>query len=134
MIRGNNRVSGLVLNWSAVMLAGLHVDPLSIHSKVVIDATGHACEICHIVVDKCGGKLMTEGGKVVGEKSMWAEVAESKIKENTREIYPGLVVAGMSANAVCGTHRMGPIFGGMLLSGRQAAEVSLEILQRLKVS
>lgn len=134
MIRDNDRVSGLVLNWSAVMLAGLHVDPLSIRSRVVIDATGHACEICHVVVNKCGGKLMTKGGRVVGEKSMWAEVAESKIKENTKEIYPGLVVAGMAANAVCGTPRMGPIFGGMLLSGRQAAEVSLEILQRLKVS
>ena len=42
--------------------------------------------------------------------------------------------AGMTANAVCGAPRMGPIFGGMLLSGRQAAEVALEILQQLKVS
>ncbi|MFC1897271.1 sulfide-dependent adenosine diphosphate thiazole synthase [Chloroflexota bacterium] len=134
MIRDNDRVSGLVLNWSAVMLAGLHVDPLSIRSKVVIDATGHASEICHIVVNKCGGKLMTEGGGVMGEKSMWAEEAESKIMQNTREVYPGLVVAGMAANAVCGAPRMGPIFGGMLLSGKRAAEVAKEILQQLKVS
>ncbi|MFC1984254.1 sulfide-dependent adenosine diphosphate thiazole synthase [Chloroflexota bacterium] len=134
MIRDNDRVTGLVLNWSAVMLAGLHVDPLAIRSGVVIDATGHACEICHVVVNKCGGKLMTEGGGVMGEKSMWAEVAESKIMENTREVYPGLVVAGMAANAVCGTPRMGPIFGGMLLSGKRAAEVAQEILQQLKVS
>ena len=70
----------------------------------------------------------------MGEKSMWAEVAESKIMENTKEIYPGLIVAGMAANAVCGTPRMGPIFGGMLLSGKRAAGVALEILQRLKVS
>ncbi len=134
MIRENDRITGLVLNWSAVTLAGLHVDPLSIRSRVVIDATGHACEICHVVVNKCGGKLMTEGGGVMGEKSMWAEVAESKIEENTKEIYPGLIVAGMAANAVCGTPRMGPIFGGMLLSGKRAAEVALEILQQLKVS
>jgi len=124
----------LVLNWSAVTLAKLHVDPLTIRARVVIDATGHACEICHVVVNKCGGKLMTEGGGVMGEKSMWAEVAENKIKENTKEIYPGLIVAGMAANAVCGAPRMGPIFGGMLLSGRRAAEVALEILQQLKVS
>lgn len=134
MIRENDRITGLVLNWSAVTLAGLHVDPLSMRAKIVIDATGHASEICHIVVNKLGGKLRTEGGGVMGEKSMWAEVAESKIMENTKEIYPGLIVAGMAANAVCGTPRMGPIFGGMLLSGRRAAEVALETLQRLKVS
>jgi len=134
MIRENDRITGLVLNWSAVTLAGLHVDPLSIRSRVVIDATGHDCEICHVVVNKCGGKLMTEEGGVMGEKSMWAEVAESKIMENTKEIYPGLIVAGMAANAVCGTPRMGPIFGGMLLSGKRAAEVALEILQQLKVA
>ena len=134
MIRENDRITGLVLNWSAVTLAGLHVDPLSMRSRVVIDATGHASEICHIVVNKLGGKLRTEGGGVMGEKSMWAEVAESKIMENTKEVYPGLIVAGMAANAVCGTPRMGPIFGGMLLSGKRAAEVALEILQQLKVS
>ncbi|GAI12207.1 unnamed protein product, partial [marine sediment metagenome] len=54
--------------------------------------------------------------------------------ENTKEVYPGLIVAGMAANAVCGTPRMGAIFGGMLLSGKRAAEVALEILQQLKVS
>ena len=134
MIRENDRITGLVLNWSAVTLAGLHVDPLSIRSRVVIDATGHASEICHIVVNKLGGKLRTEGGGVMGEKSMWAEVAERRVMENTKEIYPGLIVAGMAANAVCGTPRMGPIFGGMLLSGKRAAGVALEILQQLKVS
>jgi len=122
------------LNWSAVSLAKLHVDPLSIRSKVVIDATGHASEICHIVVNKLGGRLRTEGGGIMGERSMWAEVAEGKILENTREIYPGLIVAGMAANAVCGTPRMGPIFGGMLLSGKRAAAVAKEVLQQLEVS
>ena len=86
------------------------------------------------MVNKIGGRLNTEGGGVLGEKPMWAEVAESKILENTREVYPGLIVAGMSANAVYGTHRMGPVFGGMLLSGKRAAEVAVDILQQLKVS
>ncbi len=134
MIRENDRITGLVLNWSAVSLAKLHVDPLSIRSKVVIDATGHASEICHIVVNKLGGRLRTEGGGIMGERSMWAEVAEGKIIENTREVYPGLIVAGMAANAVCGTPRMGPIFGGMLLSGKRAAVVAKEVLQQLEVS
>ena len=129
MIRDNDRITGLVLNWSAVQMANLHVDPLSVRSKLVIDATGHAAEICHIVVKKLNGKLLTDNGGIMGEKSMWADVAESKILENTREVYPGLVVAGMSANAVMGTHRMGPIFGGMLLSGRKAAEIALKIVR-----
>ncbi len=74
MIREGERVAGLVLNWSAVSLAGLHVDPLTIRAKLVIDATGHASEICRIVVNKLGAKLRTKEGKVMGEKPMWAEI------------------------------------------------------------
>lgn len=130
MIREEDRVTGLVLNWSATSLAGLHVDPLSVRSKMVIDATGHASEICHIIVNKIGPRLRTETGGVSGERPMWAEVAENIIIENTREVYPGLIVAGMAANAVFGAPRMGPIFGGMLLSGKRAAEIALETLSR----
>jgi len=129
MIREKDSVTGLVLNWTAVTIAGLHVDPLSVRAKLVIDATGHSCEICHIVVDKLHGRLNTEGGGIMGEKSMWAEVAENRILDNTKEVYPGLIVSGMAANAVCGTHRMGPIFGGMLLSGKRAAELALAKLR-----
>ena len=129
MIRGDDRVTGLVLNWSAASLAGLHVDPLAIRAEMVIDATGHASEICHIVVNKLGGKLRTKAGGVSGEKPMWAEIGEKEIVENTKEVYPGLIVAGMAANAVFGAPRMGPIFGGMLLSGKRAAEVAIKILR-----
>jgi len=134
MIREEDRITGLVLNWTAVSLAGLHVDPLTARAKVVIDATGHTCEICHIVVDKLHGRLRTENGGVMGEKPMWAEIGEGTIIDNTQEVYPGLIVAGMAANAVLGAPRMGPIFGGMLLSGKRAAEVATEILQQMKVS
>ena len=134
MIREENRVTGLVLNWTAVSLAGLHVDPLTMRAKAVIDATGHACEICHIVVNKLCGRLKTEDGGVMGEKPMWAEIGEATIIDNTQEVYPGLIVAGMAANAVLGAPRMGPVFGGMLLSGKRAAEVAMEIVQQVKVS
>jgi thiazole biosynthesis enzyme len=130
MIREEDKIIGLVLNWSAVPLAGLHVDPLAIKAKVVIDATGHGSEICHIVVKKIGSKLRTKTGEVIGEKPMWAEVGEKEIIENTKEVYPGLIVAGMAANAVFGSPRMGAIFGGMLLSGKVAAEVATDILSR----
>jgi len=134
MIRENDKITGLVLNWSAVPLAGLHVDPLAIRAGVVIDATGHASEICQMVVNKLGAKLRTKEGRVIGEKPMWAEIGEREIIDNTQEVYPGLIVAGMAANAVFGAPRMGPIFGGMLLSGKRAAQVAIETLYQLEVS
>jgi thiazole biosynthesis enzyme len=129
MIREDDRVTGLVLNWSAVSWSKLHVDPLTVKCKVAVDATGHEAEVCRIVTGKIGPKLRTKTGDVAGEKSMWAERGEMEILENTREVYPGLVVAGMTANAVFGSPRMGAIFGGMLLSGKKAARVVMELLK-----
>ena len=134
VIRENDRVAGLVLNWSATEIAGLHVDPLAIRSKVVIDATGHSSEISCILANKIGPKLGTKTGGVIGEKPMWAERGEKEIIENTKEAYPGLIVAGMAANAVFGSPRMGAIFGGMLLSGKRAAELAAKIVKRPTVS
>jgi len=122
------RVTGLVINWSPVEMAGLHIDPLTVRSKFVVDATGHATEVVKVVVRKVPGELMTPGGKIEGEKSMWADHAESQTIENTREVFPGLYVAGMAANATAGGPRMGPIFGGMLLSGEK---VAAELIDRL---
>jgi len=119
-------VEGLVLNWSAVEIAGLHVDPLTARSRAVIDATGHPIEIVKIIEQKMGHKLNTSTGKIIGEKSMWAEAAENIVTDNTAEVYPGLYVAGMAANAVYGAPRMGPIFGGMLLSGEKVAQMLIE--------
>jgi thiazole biosynthesis enzyme len=129
-IRENDRVTGLVLNWSAVDLAHLHVDPLAMRSKLVIDATGHDAEICNLVTRKTGQKLTTGTGGVVGEKPMWAEVAEKETVAHTQEVYPGLIPAGMVVNAVFGLPRMGPIFGGMLLSGKKAAELAVDLLKK----
>jgi len=130
VIREADRVSGLVLNWTSVSMANLHIDPLALRSKLVIDATGHDCEICHLVINKVGGKLRTATGKIIGEKSMWAERGEREILENTKEVYPGLIVAGMAASAVFGSPRMGPVFGGMLLSGKRAAQLAKKLLKQ----
>jgi len=132
LILRENRVTGLVLNWTAVEMANLHVDPLTIDSKFVVDATGHATEVVSILQKKNGIRLFTETGKIVGEKSLWAEAAEKDTMSNTREVFPGLYVAGMAANATFGSYRMGPIFGGMLLSGEKAAALIGEELKRLK--
>ncbi len=127
MVR-KNRVSGLVLNWSAVEMANLHVDPITIKAKFVVDATGHAAEIAHILEKKSGVRLKTKSGKIIGEQSMWAEVAEETIVRNSGQACPGLYVCGMAANAVFGGPRMGPIFGGMVLSGRKVAQQLIEKL------
>ncbi len=117
------RVCGLVINWSAAEAAKLHVDPLTIKAKAVIDSSGHPCEVVKVVERKSGLSINTRTGKILGEKSMWAEKAESTVVSNTKEVCPGLYVCGMAANAVFGAPRMGPIFGGMLLSGKRAAEI-----------
>jgi len=130
MIREGDRITGLVLNWSAVSWSKLHVDPLTVRCKLAVDATGHDAEVCSILTRKVGPKLRTKTGEVMGEKSMWAERGEKEILRNTREVYPGLVVAGMTANAVFGSPRMGAIFGGMLLSGKKAARVAMKSLKQ----
>ena len=126
----STKVVGLVINWNAVEMGGLHVDPLTVHANFTIDATGHATELMHLLVRKSGSKLLTESGMVEGEKSLWADVAEQSTMENTREAFPGVYVAGMAANATFGSYRMGPIFGGMLLSGKKVAELIMDRLDK----
>lgn len=126
-----DRVSGLVINWSAVEMAKLHVDPITVRSKYVVDATGHPVEVANIIQRKIGDKLMTKTGRVMGEQPMCAEIGENLILENTKEFYPGVFAAGMACNAIFGAPRMGPIFGGMLMSGRKVANL---ILERLEIS
>jgi thiamine thiazole synthase len=127
MIRAK-RVCGLVLNWTSVEMANLHVDPITMRAKFVVDATGHPAEVARVVERKSGIKLNTKTGKIMGEQSMWADVGEDTIVKNSKEICPGLYACGMCANAIFGGPRMGPIFGGMLLSGKKVAK---ELLKKL---
>ena len=122
MIR-QKRICGLVLNWTAVEMAHLHVDPITMRAKYVVDGTGHAAEIARIVERKSGITLKTKSGKIMGEGSMWAEIAEEMIVKNSKkEVAAGLYACGMASNAIFGGPRMGPIFGGMLLSGKKLAK------------
>jgi thiazole biosynthesis enzyme len=115
-------VVGLVINWSAVEMARLHVDPLTISAKTIIDSTGHDMEVLKVIARKTDMRFNTETGQIIGEKSLWADKAEKMTIENTKEICSNVYVAGMSANAAFGGPRMGPVFGGMLLSGKKVAE------------
>jgi len=126
----NNKVSGLVINWAPVHREGMHVDPLIIMAKAVIDGTGHDCEIVHTVARKNDIKIDTPSGAVMGERSLAVEEAERTTVDNTKEVYPGLFVSGMAANGTSGSYRMGPIFGGMLLSGQKVAGIISEKLSK----
>lgn len=123
----NDGLHGVVINWTQVAhLTSECIDPLVIESKLVIDATGHNAEVCKIVNEKI---KPIKGGFVGHEGSMWVEKGEIATIQNTREVFPNLIVAGMAANSVNGLPRMGPIFGGMFLSGIKAAKLALEKLQ-----
>jgi len=117
----SKKVKGLVLNWTAVEMAHLHVDPITMRAKAVVDATGHPAEVTRIVERKSGIRLRTKTGKTLGEGSMCAELGEATIVKNSKKVCAGLYTCGMCANAVFGGPRMGPIFGGMLLAGKKVA-------------
>ncbi len=124
VLRENNRVAGAVINWTPITALPREitcVDPVAMESKVVVDATGH---------DACVARCLERRGllKCSTYGAMWVERSEDLVVEHTGEAHPGLVVAGMAVSTVYGLPRMGPTFGGMLLSGKRAAEVILGIL------
>ena len=119
------KVKGVLWKWSAIDLAGLHVDPLYTQSKALVDATGHDAEIVQIAAKKNPELNIS----IKGEKSNWSEVSEKLVVEYTGKVAPGLFVTGIATCTVYGLPRMGPIFGGMLLSGKKVAEIIAKELQ-----
>ena len=118
------RVCGTVINWtpvSALPRALTCVDPVAIESRLVVDATGHDA----VVVRSLERRGLVE---IKGFGAMCVEESEDAVVDNTGEVYPGLIVAGMAAATTFGLPRMGPTFGGMLLSGKRAAEITAGVL------
>ncbi len=125
LVLRKDRVSGVVVNWMPVSALPRNitcVDPVALEARYVIDASGH---------DSVAVKRLQDRGlvKFSGMNPMWVEESEDLVVEHTSEVYPGLVVAGMSVAETFGLPRMGPTFGAMLLSGRKAAEL---VAERLK--
>lgn len=126
VIRENGRVAGIVINWTPIANMPKEItclDPIAIESKLVIDATGHDAY--------CVSRLSQQGlyKKLPGHGSMWVEKSEEALVEYTQEVHPGLIACGMSVSTTFGLPRMGPTFGGMLLSGKRAAEIAINILE-----
>ena len=121
-----DKVGGVVINWtpvSALPRAITCVDPVALESKIVVDATGHDA----VVVKSLEQRGLVE---IEGFEGMWVEKSEDAVVEKTGEVYPGVFVTGMAVATTYGSTRMGPTFGGMLLSGERVAE---QIIDQLKV-
>jgi thiamine thiazole synthase len=121
----SDAVEGVVVNHAAITIAKLHVDPFCIAAKYVIDSTGHPAEVVKMLL-KRKPNLLPQG---IQEGFMDVETSEAGVVDKTGEIFPGLYIAGMAVCAVYGLPRMGPIFGGMLESGKKVAELIDERLQ-----
>ncbi len=120
IVKGNPpRVTGVAFYWSSIKEAGYSTDPIFIEAKAVIDATGHEAHVVNVVARK----NPSFGISIRGEGSADIVNAERLVVEHTGKVVEGLYVAGMAVAAIYGLPRMGPIFGGMILSGKKVAEV-----------
>lgn len=131
LILKEDHVEGVVIQWYPVQQMPKFItcmDPIAIRSKVVIDATGHDSVLVRRLSEQRSGIPVPKGCG-----SLWVDEAEKQTVELTHEIYPGLIVAGMSATSTYGAPRMGPTFGGMLLAGKKAAELAHEKIVGMKV-
>jgi sulfide-dependent adenosine diphosphate thiazole synthase len=112
------RVTGVVVN--RTMISGaLPVDPIVLSAKAVVDTTGHDA----VLVKALRKRRLLDLGPAAecGEGPMDAEGGERFVVDRAGEVYPGLWLAGMSVSSALGGPRMGPIFGGMILSGQRVA-------------
>ncbi|MFZ8804202.1 MAG: sulfide-dependent adenosine diphosphate thiazole synthase [Candidatus Calescibacterium sp.] len=122
----DGRVSGVVVNWTPVSALPREitcVDPVALECKFLIDATGH---------DAYAVKSLEARGlvKTKGMGAMWVEMSEDLIVEHTGEVFPGLYVVGMAVSETYGLPRMGPTFGGVLMSGKRAAEIIIDEIKK----
>ncbi|HMB00708.1 MAG TPA: sulfide-dependent adenosine diphosphate thiazole synthase [Spirochaetota bacterium] len=118
----NNTISGIVVNSTPINMAALPVDPFCIAGRYIIDGTGHPAEVISTLQQKTDNAVTNK----ISEGPMDVEVSEEQVVARTGAVYPGVYAAGMSVCAVYNQPRMGPIFGGMLRSGRKAAELIIK--------
>lgn len=79
-------------------------------------------------------KRLASLGMVPELKGMAAldmNAAEAQVVQHTREIVPGMVVAGMEVATLDQCPRMGPTFGAMFMSGVKSAHVARNVLDKL---
>lgn len=124
-LRGG-RVTGVVANRS-LLGENLPIDPIAFSTRAVIDATGHEAVLANCLQRR--GLLKNNPVGLPGEGPMDASSGEKFVESSVAELYPGLWMTGMSVCTSMGGPRMGPIFGGMLLSGIRVANLVLLALK-----
>lgn len=149
---GELRIAGVVTNWTLVALnhdTQSCMDPNTINANVILSTTGHdgpfgafsakrLQELGKAPKDFTSGftgnptpqpsAQSAAGFELGGMRGLDMNKAEDAIVKGTREVVPGLVIAGMELAEVDGSNRMGPTFGAMALSGVKAAESVLNVL------
>jgi len=132
--RGDQRVAGVVTNWTLVALnhdTQSCMDPNTITAPIVITATGHDGPMGAFSAKRLvSAGLLKELGNMRGLDMNRAEPA---IVNGTREVVPGLIMAGMELSEHDGSNRMGPTFGAMIASGIKAAHEATRVLDSSKV-
>jgi len=126
------RVAGVVTNWAMVTRFGHDtqscMDPNVLESKVLVSACGHDGPF-----GASGVKRLQSLGlvhKLPGMGALDMNTAEDAIVNNTREVVPGMILAGMEVAELDGSPRMGPTFGAMFLSGLKAGRLAAEAVAK----
>lgn len=135
---GELRIAGVVTNWTLVALnhdTQSCMDPNTINCNVVLSTTGHDGPFGAFSakrLETLRPKSADDPFALGGMRGLDMNKAEDAIVKGTREVAPGLVIAGMELAEVDGSNRMGPTFGAMALSGVKAAESVLNVYELRK--
>ncbi|KAJ7044174.1 Thi4 family-domain-containing protein [Mycena alexandri] len=131
---GQQRVAGVVTNWTLVALnhdTQSCMDPATITAPVIVTATGHDGPMGAFSAKRLVSMGFTK--ELGNMRGLDMNRSEPAIVNGTREVIPGLVMAGMELAEHDGANRMGPTFGGMIGSGIKAAHEVLRVLDASQI-
>jgi sulfide-dependent adenosine diphosphate thiazole synthase len=103
ILRKDGILEGVVVNNTTAEMAGhdiIHVDPIALESRIVVDATGHDAVVVNLLNKRGLYK------PVPGNGAMWVSRSEQEVMDRTGEVYPNCFVVGLAVAAVHGTTQM----------------------------